>query len=86
MMMYYEGHQKVKNVCTYSPLTCFVAADHWFLVFSVMLKSCLMQLYIRPCHMVSAEIAVAMAVQFLNHAVYELIAVIRFLQDDEILN
>ena len=37
--------QEVKNVCTYSPRTCFVAADHWFLLFSVMLKSCLMQLY-----------------------------------------
>ena len=31
--------QKVKNICPYSPRTCFVAADHWFLVFSVMLKS-----------------------------------------------
>ena len=42
---------------TYSPHTCFVAANHWFL--SVMLKSCLMQLCIWPCHVVSAEIAVA---------------------------
>ena len=41
--------QKVKNVCTYSPRTCYVAADHWFLVFSVMLKSCLMQLSRGKC-------------------------------------
>ena len=47
--------QKVKNVCLYNPRTCFVAADHWFLVFSVMLKSCLMQLYVGFCHVVSAE-------------------------------
>ena len=37
--------QKVKNVCASSQHSCFVAADHWFLVFSVMLKSCLVQLY-----------------------------------------
>ena len=30
--------EKVKNVCAYSPRTCFVAADHWLLVFSMMLK------------------------------------------------
>ena len=30
--------QIVKNVCIYNPRSCFVAADHWFLVFSVMLK------------------------------------------------
>ena len=51
--------QKVKNVCAYSQCTYFVAADHRFLVFSVMLKSCLVQLYVGPCHVVSAEIAVA---------------------------
>ena len=54
--------QKVKKVYAYSPRTCFIAADHWFLVFSMMLKSCLMQLYVGPCHVVSAEIAVAMSV------------------------
>ena len=27
--------QKVKNVCAYSPHTCFLAADHWFLVFKI---------------------------------------------------
>ena len=50
--------QKVKNVCAYSTRPCFVAADYWFLVFSVMLKSCLMQFCVGPCHVVSAEIAV----------------------------
>ena len=54
--------QKVKHVCAYSPRTYFVAADRWFLVFNVMLKSCLRQLYVGPCDVVSAEIAVAIAV------------------------
>ena len=34
-----RASQKIKNVCAYSPRTCFVAADHWFLVYSVMFKS-----------------------------------------------
>ena len=38
-MAYTKAIQKVKNVCAYSPRTCFVAASHWFLMFSVMLKS-----------------------------------------------
>ena len=49
---------KVQNVCAYSPHTCFVAADHWFLMF--------MQLYVGPCHVVSAEITVTMAVPIEN--------------------
>ena len=77
--------QKVKNVCACSPPTSFVAADHWFLVFSVMLKNSLMQLYVGPCHVVSAEIAVAMAVPIENPADCEVRGVIRFLQADEIL-
>ena len=28
----------ITGFCAYSLRTCFVAADHWFLVFSVMLK------------------------------------------------
>ena len=30
--------QKIKNVFAYSPFTCFIAADHWFLVTCVILK------------------------------------------------
>ena len=77
--------QKVKNVCAYSLRICFIAADHWFLLFSVMLKSCLMQLYVGPYHMVSAEIAVALAVPIENPADCEVRGVISFLQADEIL-
>ena len=50
-----------------------------------MLESCLMQLYVGPCHVVSAEIAVAMAVQIENPADCEVRDVIPFLQADEIL-
>ena len=71
------------NLCFCSH-ECFVAADHWFLVFSVMLESCLMQLYVGPCHVVSSETAVAMAVPIENSTVCEVRGVIRFLQADEI--
>ena len=84
-MATYEGHPESKERCAYSPRTCFVAADHWFLVFSVMLKSFLMQLYVGSCHVVSAEIAVVMAVPIENPADCELRGVIRFLQTDEII-
>ena len=44
-----------------------------------------MQLYVRPCHLVSAVIAVAMAVPIKNPADCEVRGVIRFLQANEIL-
>ena len=75
--------QKVKNVCTYSLCVCFVAADHWFLVFSVMLNSCLMQFLSRTLSCGSAEIAVAVPIE--NPADCEVRGVIRFLQANEIL-
>ena len=64
---------------------CFVTTDHWFLLFSVMLKRCLKQLYVEPCHVVRADTAVAMAVPIENPADCEARDVIRFLQTDEIL-
>ena len=76
--------QKVNNVCAYSSRICFVAADHWFLVFSVMLKisscSCTLDLV-----MWSTETAVAMAVPIENPADCDVRGVIRFLQADQIL-
>ena len=44
-----------------------------------------MQLYVEPCHVVSAEIAVAMAVPIENPTNCEVRGVICFLQADEIL-
>ena len=48
--------QEVKNVGAYNPRICFISGVQCDV------ESCLMQLYVGPCHMVSAEIAVAMAV------------------------
>ena len=45
-----------------------------------------MQLYVGPCHVVSAELAVAMAVPIENTADCEVRGVIHFLQADEILD
>ena len=44
-----------------------------------------MQLYVGPCHVVSAQTAVAMAVPIENPADCEVRSVIRLLQADEIL-
>ena len=44
-----------------------------------------MQLYVRACHLVTAEIAVSMTVPIENPADFEMQGVIRFLQADEIL-
>ena len=44
-----------------------------------------MQLYVGPCNVVCAEIAVAMAVAIENPAYCEVRGVIRFLQADEII-
>ena len=77
--------QKVYNVCAYSPRICFVAADYWFLVFTMILKSCFMKLHVGPCPKVSAEIAVATAGPIENPADCEVWTAIRFLQADQIL-
>ena len=86
LIVYTKAIQKVKNACAYSPRTCFVAADHCFLVFSVTFITCLMQLYVGPCDVVSREIAVATAVSTDNPADCEVRGVIHFLQADEILS
>ena len=77
--------QKVKNVCTYSPCTCSVAADHRFLVFSVMLKSTSCNCKSNLIMWLGAEIAVAMAVPIENPANCDVWGIINFLQADEIL-
>ena len=49
-------------------------------------ENCLVQLYVGPCHVLSAKIAVAMAVSIENPANCEAQGVIRFLQVIEILD
>ena len=48
-------------------------------------ENCLMQLYVGPSRMVSAQIAVDMAVPIVNPADCELRGIIRFLQANQIL-
>ena len=48
-------------------------------------ENCLMQLYVGTCHVVNAEISVAVAVPNYNPTDCEVRSVIRFLQANEIL-
>ena len=84
--IYYEGHPESKeHLCKQSthPLCCSQS-----LVSGIQcdVENCLIQLYARLCHIVSAEIAVAMAVPIENPADCEVRGFIRFLQVDEILD
>ena len=79
LQVYIRNTKTIQKVYACNPRPLFVPADYWFLVFSVMLESCLMQLYVEPCYVVSAEIAVARAVPI------EVRGVIRFLQGNEFL-
>ena len=82
---YYEGHPETKErlsimsthlFCCSRPLVSSVHCD---------VENCLMQLYVGYCYVLSAEIAVAMAVPIENPTGCEVRAVIRFLQADEFL-
>ena len=48
-------------------------------------EKCLMQFYVGPCHVINAQIAVAMAVPIENPADCEMLGVISFLKAEEIL-
>ena len=50
-----QGHTESKERLRIQSAHLSVAADHRFLEFSVKLKSCLMQLFFGPCHVVSAD-------------------------------
>ena len=78
--------QKVKKVCAYSPRTCFCCSRSLFSGVQCDVENCLVQLHIGPCHVISAEITAAMAVQIENPADRDVRGVIRFLQADEILS
>ena len=62
--------QKLKNVCAYIPRTCFVCRRSLVSGVQCDVEKCLMELYVGPCHVVSAEIAVVMAVPIENPADY----------------
>ena len=75
--------QKVMNVCAYSPRTYFVCSRSF--VSGVQCEELPHAVYVKPCHVVSAGIAVAMAVPTENADYCEVRSVISFLQADEIL-
>ena len=75
--------QKVKNVCTHSPRTCSCCSRKLVCGDQCGVENFLMQLYVGTCHVLSAEVAIAMAVPIENPANCEVGGVIRFLQVDE---
>ena len=79
-----KATQEAKNVCAYSP-RMFCCSRSLFSGVRCDVENCLRQLYVGPCHVVSAEIAVAVAVPIENPADCEVRGVIHFLQADEIL-
>ena len=81
----YEDHPGSKELLRIQSAHLICCSRSLVLVFSVMLKNCLLQLCVGPCHVVSAEIAVVMAVPIEISADCEVRCVIRFLQADEIL-
>ena len=81
----YEGHPESKELLRIQSGHQFSCSRALFLVFSAMLKSCLMKLYVGSSHGVSAERALAMGVLIENLADCEVRGVTRFLQADGIL-
>ena len=81
----YEGHPESKECLCIQSMYLFCCS--WSLVSGVQCDAvnCLMQLYVRSCHVVSAQIAVAMAEPIENPTDCEVRSVIHFLQVDEIL-
>ena len=75
MLTIYEYHPESKESFHIQSANLFCCS--WSLVSDVQcdVENCLMQLYLGPCHMVSAEIAVAMAVPIENPADCELLFV-----------
>ena len=82
---YYEGRpesnerlriQSARLFCCSRSLVSGVQCD---------IENCLVQLYVVPCHVVNAEIAVAMTVSIENSDDCEVRGVVRLLQADEIL-
>ena len=81
----YEGHPGSKEHLRIQSAHLFCCNRSLVSGVQYDVENCLMQLCVGPCHMVSAEIAVAMAVPIENPADCEGRGVIRFLQVDDIL-
>ena len=81
----YEGHPESKERLRIQSAHLFCCSRSLVSGVQCDAENCLMHLYVGPCHVVSAQIAVAMAVPIENPADCEVRGVIRFLQADEIL-
>ena len=83
--MTYEGHTESRESSRIQSAHLFPCSPSLVSGVQCDVDNCLMQLYVGPCHVVSAEIAVGMAVSIENPADCEVRGVIRFLQTAEIL-
>ena len=81
----YEGHPESKERLHIPSAHQFCCSQSLISDVQCDVENCLMQLYVGPCLVVNAEIAVAMAVSIEIPAACEVRGVIRFLQADEIL-
>ena len=81
----FEGHPESKERLRIQSAHLFCCSRSFISSVQCDLKSCLMQLYVGACHVVSAKTFVTMAVPIENTADCEVRGVIRFLQADEIL-
>ena len=81
----YEDHPENKERLRIQSAHLFSCSRSLVSAVQCDVENCLMQLYVGPCNVVSAEIAVGMAVPIKNPADCEVQDVIRFLLADEIL-
>ena len=81
----YKGHPEIKERLRIQSAHMFCCNRSLVSGIERDAENCLMQLYVGPCHVASAEIAVVMAVPIEKPADCEVRGVIRFLQADEIL-
>ena len=82
----YEGHPESKERLCIQSTHLFCCSQSLVSGVQCDVEKCLMQLYIGPCHVVSAEILLNMAVTIDNPAGCEVRGITRFLQADEILH
>ena len=83
MSQIYESHPESKEHLRIQYAHLFYCSRSLVSGFQCDVVNCLMQLYVRLFHVVSAEITVVMAVPIENPADYEVRGVIRLLQTEE---
>ena len=78
----YEGHLEIKEHLRIQSAHLFCYSRSLFSGVQCDTENCFMQLYVGPCHVVSEEVSVAIAVSVENPADCVVRGVIRFLQAD----